>query len=216
MASRRTAGPTAPLLAGHRGSLVSSPPVRRLQPHRPGRIRLEAQDTALSRRRSPVRIRYAVPTLVRRPDSRSDQARLPMFRVRLNPYPNPCTRSHSCRRQDRRRVRGTPPGSHIGLSRASMSQEGARARRRISVARRPNSGIHDRGHGRVPDAISCRAADPESGTRNQPREPRFERGAGLRRPTGDDIPGSGRGDSATDDGHLHRKCTSVDRPLHEH
>src|SRR3954464_14931309 len=27
----------------------------------PGRIRLEAQDTALSRRRSPVRIRYAVP-----------------------------------------------------------------------------------------------------------------------------------------------------------
>ena len=27
-----------------------------------GRIRLEAQDTALSRRRSPVRIRYAVPT----------------------------------------------------------------------------------------------------------------------------------------------------------
>jgi hypothetical protein len=165
-----------------------------------------------------------------------------MFRVRLNPYPNPCTRSHSSPQQDRRRVRGTPQhvgdvgiaapdvvvmvgadrrtsgdtGWHIGLSRASMSQEGARARRRISVARRPNSGIHDRGHGRVPDAISCRAADPESGTRNQPREPRFERGAGLRRPTGDDIPGSGRAIQRPMMASLHRKCTSVDRPLHEH
>ncbi len=165
-----------------------------------------------------------------------------MFRVRLNPYRNPCTRSHSCRRKDRRRVRGTPQhvgnvgmappdvvvvvgsdrrtggnaGSRIGPPRASMSQEGARARRRISVARRPNSGIHDRGHGRVPDATSCRAADPESGTRNQPREPRFERGAGLRRPTGDDIPGSGRGHSATTMASPHGQRTSVDRPLHEH
>ena len=32
-----------------------------IRPRRRGRIRLEAQDTALSRRRSPVRIRYAVP-----------------------------------------------------------------------------------------------------------------------------------------------------------
>ena len=43
-------------------SLVSCRPARRVSPGRRGRIRLEAQDTALSRRRSPVRIRYAVPT----------------------------------------------------------------------------------------------------------------------------------------------------------
>ena len=42
-------------------SLVSCRPARRARPVRRGRIRLEAQDTALSRRRSPVRIRYAVP-----------------------------------------------------------------------------------------------------------------------------------------------------------
>ena len=35
---------------------------------------------------------------------------------------------------------GGNTGSHIGLSRASMSQEGARARRRISVASRPTRG----------------------------------------------------------------------------
>ena len=40
---------------------------------RRGRIRLEAQDTALSRRRSPVRIRYAVPTS-QSPDRASDRA----------------------------------------------------------------------------------------------------------------------------------------------
>ena len=55
-------------LAARNGSLVSSRPVRRLLTRRQGRIRLEAQDTALSRRRSPVRIRYAVPVeLSRRP-----------------------------------------------------------------------------------------------------------------------------------------------------
>ena len=165
-----------------------------------------------------------------------------MFRVRLNPYPNPCTRSHSCRRKDRRRVRGTPQhvgnvgmappdvvvvvgpdrrtggnaGSRIGPPRASMSQEGARARRRISVARRPNSGIHDRGHGRVPDATSCRAADPESGTRNQPREPRLNVGRASvgRRVMISTGPGGAiqRPMMAS----LHRTCTSVDRPLHEH
>ena len=45
-----------------RGSLVSCRPAPASDRRsRPCRIRLEAQDTALSRRRSPVRIRYAVP-----------------------------------------------------------------------------------------------------------------------------------------------------------
>ena len=49
-------------IAGFDGPLVSSA-TDRTATSAPCRIRLEAQDTALSRRRSPVRIRYAVPTL---------------------------------------------------------------------------------------------------------------------------------------------------------
>ena len=56
------AGPARPRIDGAAASLVSCRPARRSRPRRRGRIRLEAQDTALSRRRSPVRIRYAVPT----------------------------------------------------------------------------------------------------------------------------------------------------------
>ena len=67
----------APALAGRRrrrlrGRRVCWYPVGRRRRsdrrRRLRRIRLEAQDTALSRRRSPVRIRYAVPILLQRPD----------------------------------------------------------------------------------------------------------------------------------------------------
>src|SRR4029078_8536928 len=55
------AAPPALRVGDDRGRLVSSRSGRdsRSPPRRP--IRLEAQDTALSRRRSPVRIQYAVP-----------------------------------------------------------------------------------------------------------------------------------------------------------
>ena len=56
LAARRGGDDRGPLLSSRSGPRhVPSPAAR-------SRIRLEAQDTALSRRRSPVRIRYAVPT----------------------------------------------------------------------------------------------------------------------------------------------------------
>src|SRR5436190_23736794 len=75
----------APSLASLFGPLVSSRaggiPVQAGPPD-PCRIRLEAQDTALSRRRSPVRIRYAVPNL-------SVYVQPGQDATRLNPYLNP-------------------------------------------------------------------------------------------------------------------------------
>ena len=55
----------------------------------PCRIRLEAQDTALSRRRSPVRIRYAVPPLLHGPDSCSNRADFGLMGDLEHPYQHP-------------------------------------------------------------------------------------------------------------------------------
>jgi hypothetical protein len=165
-----------------------------------------------------------------------------MFRVRLKPYPNPCTRSHSSPQQDRRRVRGTPQhvgyvgiaapdvvvmvgadrrtsgdtGSHIGLSRASTSQEGARTEGGLAWPGAPTRGSTTEGtvESLTPSLVEQLIQSLVLGISLASRVLNVGRASVGRRVT--ISPGPAGAIQRPMMASLHRKCTSVDRPLHEH